>query len=96
MIDPYNAVDCGAFRASSALPEAIEAAIRDGLAGSLSDGMQRLADQGRASTVDIGDAWWIDVDDVHALTVAKAQIRDQIPQIYDAQKGASFAAEQAP
>ena len=85
-ISAYDAVDCGAFRASPALLDAIRAAIRDGASGSLSDGMQRLADQGRAQTVDIGDAWWIDVDDARALELARHQIRDQLPELFASER----------
>ena len=66
----YDAVDCGAFLATSELAAAIGAAIAAGRAGSLSDGMQALADAGRAATLDIGiepaAAWWMDVDDPRA------------------------------
>ncbi|MCP5397083.1 MAG: NTP transferase domain-containing protein [Sphingomonadaceae bacterium] len=81
-IRPYDAVDCGAFRASPALLEAIRAAIQDGAAGSLSEGMQRLADEGRAQTVDIGEAWWIDVDDAHMLDLARAQVAQHLPDLF--------------
>lgn len=80
----YDAADCGAFRASPALPEAIAAAIRDGKSGSLSDGMQRLADAGRALAVDIGDAWWIDVDDARALELARGQAGLHLPEVFGA------------
>jgi choline kinase len=69
----YDAVDCGAFLATSELAAAIRAAIAGGAAGSLSEGMQRLADAGRAATMDIGDAWWIDVDDPRAHAIAEAE-----------------------
>jgi len=82
VIPSYDAVDCGAFRASPALPEAIRAAIGAGMAGSLSDGMQYLANQGRAATIDIGDAWWIDVDDVRALDIARAQAPRFLPELF--------------
>lgn len=88
-IPTYDAVDCGAFRATPALPEAICAAIRDGRPGSLSDGMQRLADAGRAGTVDIGSAWWIDVDDARALDLAKAQVAEHLPEIFARETGAA-------
>lgn len=72
------AVDCGAFLATSALPEAIAEAIAEGASGSLSDGMQVIADRGRAATHDIGDAWWIDVDDPKAHALAELQIAEHI------------------
>ena len=70
-IPDYDAVDCGAFLATSELAAAIQAAIAEGKSGSLSDGMQRLADAGRAATMDIGEAWWIDVDDPRAHAIAE-------------------------
>jgi 1L-myo-inositol 1-phosphate cytidylyltransferase len=73
-LSDFDAVDCGAFLATSELPAAIAAAIRSGRPGSLSDGMQILADAGRAATIDIGEAWWIDVDDPRAHALAEAQI----------------------
>lgn len=81
-IEPYDAVDCGAFLATAELADAIRAAIRDGAAGSLSDGMQRLAEKKRAATLDIGDAWWIDVDDLHAHTLAEAQAPRHIKGVF--------------
>ena len=82
-IHDYDAVDCGAFLATSALPEAIRAAIADGMPGSLSDGMQRLAGNGAASTIDIGEEWWIDVDDARSLELAKSQIKAHLPELFD-------------
>ncbi len=75
-IDPYDAVDCGAFVVGPDLGHAIQAAIAMGKPGGLSDGMQILADANRAATVDIGDSWWIDVDDARALALAEAQLPD--------------------
>ena len=72
-IEAFDAVDCGAFLATPALPDAIRAAIAAGKPGSLSDGMQHLADTGRAVVADIGDAWWIDVDDARSLALAREQ-----------------------
>ncbi len=80
-IQTFDAVDCGAFYASSELVRAIGEAIDTGQPGSLSDGMQRLADQGLAQTCDIGDSWWMDVDDARALELAKAQMREYLPEL---------------
>lgn len=65
----YDAVDCGAFLATSELAGAIAAAVAGGRPGSLSDGMQVLAHAGRAATLDVTGEWWIDIDDAkyHAL-----------------------------
>jgi choline kinase len=81
-IAEYDAVDCGAFLATSELAGAIGAAIASGKAGSLSDGMQVLADRGRAWVMDVGQAWWIDVDDPRALALAEAQAPAALPEIY--------------
>ena len=83
-IPAYDAADCGAFRATSALIRAIETAIAKGLPGSLSDGMQELADQNKAWTRDIGSAWWIDVDDPHFLDLARKQIGLHLPHLFEA------------
>lgn len=85
-LDHYDAVDCGAFLASPALPAAIKSAIAAGRPGSLSDGMQVLADEGRARVVDIGDAWWIDVDDARALDLAEREVTQQLPGLFSKQR----------
>lgn len=78
-IPRYDCVDCGLFRTSQSLADAIRAAIARGKPGSLSDGMQMLADHGHALTMDILDAWWIDIDDPHALALAREQSLEHIP-----------------
>ena len=72
ILERFDAIDTGLFRASPALAEAIRAAIADGASGSLSDGVQRLADRGQAMTVEIEGARWLDVDDAAALAKAEA------------------------
>jgi choline kinase len=74
ILDRFDAIDTGLFRATPALAEAIRAAVTDGEAGSLSDGVQRLADRGRAMTVEIEGARWLDVDDAAALAKAEAMV----------------------
>ena len=81
-IPAYDAVDCGAFLATSELAAAIAAAIAAGQSGSLSDGMQRLADAGRAATMDVGEAWWLDVDDPRAHALAEVQAPVELSEIY--------------
>jgi len=81
-IAPYDAVDCGAFLATAALPAAIAQAVALGRAGSLSDGMQVLADAGRAATMEIDGAWWIDVDDPRAHSQAEADLPGAIPALF--------------
>jgi choline kinase len=79
ILERFDAIDTGLFRATPALAEAIRAAVAGGGAGSLSDGVQRLADQGKAMTVEIDGARWLDVDDAVALakaeTMAGANLR---------------------
>jgi 1L-myo-inositol 1-phosphate cytidylyltransferase len=79
-----DAVDCGAFFATPALADAIEAASAAGKPGSLSDGMQFLADQRRAKICDIGSAWWLDVDDPRALALAEAEAAKWLPNAFSA------------
>jgi 1L-myo-inositol 1-phosphate cytidylyltransferase len=85
-ISAYDAIDCGAFLATSQLAEAIAATIHSGKSGSLSDGMQLLADAGRAATMDVGaderDAWWMDVDDARAHAIAEDQAPRYLREIY--------------
>lgn len=82
----YDAVDCGAFLATQALPRAIAEAIAAGKGGSLSDGMQVLADRGDAATLDIGtdpeDSWWLDVDDPHFHAIAEAEAPRRLTAAY--------------
>jgi 1L-myo-inositol 1-phosphate cytidylyltransferase len=72
LLDRFDAIDTGLFRATPALAGAIEEALAAGGSGSLSDGMQRLADQGRTATLDVAGARWLDVDDPVALAKAEA------------------------
>jgi choline kinase len=74
MLERFDAIDTGLFRATPALAEAIEAAIADGGAGSLSEGVQRLAAKSEAMTVEIGGAPWLDVDDPIALAKAERML----------------------
>ena len=71
LIEPFDAVDTGVFRATPALAEAIRADVEAGGPGSLSAGVQRLADQRRAVTVAVTGRFWLDVDDPDALELAE-------------------------
>lgn len=77
-----DVVDCGAFRVTQGLLDAIRSAVGAGASGSLSEGMQHLADRGLADTVDIGEAWWLDVDDAHALALAREQAPAVLPSLF--------------
>ena len=65
----YNAIDCGLFKATTNLFNALEAAMQDGDC-SLSDGCQILIRQSKMLGVDIGDEFWIDIDTPEALAYA--------------------------
>ena len=70
ILDRFDAIDTGLFRATPALAEAIGAG-----GGSLSEGVQRLADEGRAASLDVTGLRWLDVDDPAALAKAEAMLR---------------------
>jgi len=67
LLERYDAIDTGLFRATPALAEAIR---RGG--GSLSEGVQRLADAGKARALDVTGLRWLDVDDPAGLAKAEA------------------------
>jgi 1L-myo-inositol 1-phosphate cytidylyltransferase len=66
----YDAHDCGVFKVTAALTEALAALPSPGL----SDGVRVLARQGRARVLDISAHDWIDIDDPRALAAAEAWI----------------------
>ncbi len=57
----YNAIDCGIFRCTGGVFEALERAFRAG-EFSISGGMQVLARQGLFHGVPIGGCYWQDID----------------------------------
>ncbi|MEI6418482.1 MAG: NTP transferase domain-containing protein [Sphingomonadales bacterium] len=67
----YDAHDCGVFRISAGLMQALAGLAAPGL----SDGVRLLAAAGRARVVDISAHDWIDIDDPRALTQAEAWVR---------------------
>lgn len=69
MLERFDAIDTGLFRATPALAGAIGHG-----GGSLSEGVQRLADQGLAMTVDATGLRWLDVDDEAALAKAERML----------------------
>jgi len=80
LIEPFDAVDTGVFRATPALAEAIRADIAAGGLGSLSAGVQRLADEKRAVTLDVTGLFWLDVDDPRSLELAGLALGGTAPQ----------------
>jgi 1L-myo-inositol 1-phosphate cytidylyltransferase len=69
ILERFDAVDTGLFRATPALAAAIGAG-----GGSLSEGVQRLADQGKTMTLNVTGMRWLDVDDPVALAKAEAML----------------------
>ena len=69
LLERFDAIDTGLFRATPALPRAIGAG-----GGSLSEGVQRLADERLAATVDATGLAWLDVDDEAALAKAERML----------------------
>jgi choline kinase len=69
LLEHFDAIDSGLFRATPRLAEAIG---RGG--GSLSEGVQRLADTGEAMVLDVTGGFWLDVDDPAALAKAEAML----------------------
>ena len=66
----FDAVDCGLFRCTTALFDAIDQIERDASA-SLTNGLRCLiASGGRFTALDIGDRWWQDVDTPEAAAAA--------------------------
>jgi choline kinase len=71
----YNAVDTGIFLGTTALLDAIQAAVEAGGAGSLSEGVAKLSEAGTAFAFDIEGRWWLDVDD----EIAWRKAQDALP-----------------
>lgn len=66
----YDAHDCGVFKVTSALTDALAGLPAPGL----SDGVRLLAAKGLARVIDISAHDWIDIDDPRALAAAEAWI----------------------
>lgn len=66
----YDAHDCGVFRITPALTDALAGLPAPGL----SDGVRRLAALGQARVTDISAHDWIDIDDPRALALAEAWV----------------------
>jgi choline kinase len=66
----YDAHDCGVFKVTAALTEALATLPAPGL----SDGVRLLAHEGRARVLDISAHDWIDIDDPRALAAAEAWV----------------------
>lgn len=64
----YDAHDCGVFKVTSALTDALATLPAPGL----SDGVRMLARDGLARVLDISAHDWIDIDDPRALSAAEA------------------------
>ena len=65
----YNGIDCGLFKCTTGLFDALQDAMVDG-DYSLSDGCKKLIAAEKMRGVDIGNAFWIDIDTPEALAYA--------------------------
>ena len=75
-LQAYNAIDCGLFKCTTGLFQAVAMAIDrnpDQDAG-LSDGCRHLVAAHRMRGVDIGSSFWIDIDTPEALAFAIEQL----------------------
>jgi len=68
-LENYNGIDCGLFKCTTGIFEALKSAMVDGDC-SLSDGCKKMIATGKMRGVDIGDAFWIDIDTPEALAYA--------------------------
>jgi choline kinase len=65
----YNGIDCGLFKCTTGLFDALKDAMVDGDC-SLSDGCKKMIADNKMRGVDIGNAFWIDIDTPEALAFA--------------------------
>ena len=68
-LENYNGIDCGLFKCTMGLFDALKDAMVDGDC-SLSDGCKKLIAAQKMRGVDIGNAFWIDIDTPEALAFA--------------------------
>jgi len=71
----YNGVDCGLFKCTSGIFDALDAAMAVEGDCSLTDGGKELALQGRLKAVPIKNGHWIDIDTPEALEHAVKLLR---------------------
>jgi len=69
----YNGIDCGLFKCTTGLFDALAAAMVEGDC-SLSDGCAQLIAAGKMKSVEIGEAFWIDIDTPEALAFAMERL----------------------
>jgi choline kinase len=71
----YDGIDCGVFRVTPALVEALGEEFRERGDCSLSDGIRRLCVRDRMRAVAVGGLAWLDVDTPEALRQAGRLLR---------------------
>ena len=71
----YDGIDCGVFRVTSALVEALGEAYGERGDCSLSDGVRRLCERDRMRAVAVSGEAWLDVDTPEALRQARVLLR---------------------
>lgn len=70
----YNGIDCGLFKCTTGLFDALKGAMVDGDC-SLSDGCKKLIAATKMRGVDTGNAFWIDIDTPEALAFAISKLQ---------------------
>ncbi len=75
-MDDFDAVDCGLFRCTPAIFEALERAARE-RPPSLSDGLRQLIRSGSFAAMEIGDRWWQDVDTPEMAVNAARELKQR-------------------
>jgi len=74
-LEDYDGIDCGVFRISPLLIDALAAAYRERGDCSLSDGVRQLCGRGLMRAVPVAGEMWLDVDTPQALRHANALLR---------------------
>jgi 2-aminoethylphosphonate-pyruvate transaminase len=74
-LDDYDGIDCGVFRITPALIDALAATYRERGDCSLSDGVRQLCSRGLMRAVQVAGETWLDVDTPQALRHANALLR---------------------
>jgi choline kinase len=78
----YNGIDCGLFKCTTALFDALAAAMVDGDC-SLTEGCRQLIVSNRMKAIEIGEGFWIDIDTPEALAYAMRKLRLPDREVYD-------------
>ena len=76
----FNGVDCGLFKCTTGIFDALRVAMSTEGDCSLTEGGMELARRGKFKAVPIGDGWWVDIDTPEALNHAIGMMRPSKPE----------------